>query len=92
MNDHQKTWAQEIYLSLVIGASTLAVTYAVAVASQEKSMTFAELVNAYMAAQMKVDPVLASTFLGPDFEIMLSGGRKMKDPVEASEHIQRAPP
>ncbi|RZI40766.1 nuclear transport factor 2 family protein [Herbaspirillum sp. HC18] len=46
-------------------------------------MTATEFVHAYMAALMKPDPVLAKTFVGPDFEIIFSGGHKMKDPADA---------
>lgn len=89
MNDDRKTWAQEVYLSFVVAISTLAVIYAVTVAGPAKDMTAAEFVNAYMAALMKPDPVLAKTFVGPDFEIIFSGGHKMKDPNDASAFNSR---
>jgi ketosteroid isomerase-like protein len=47
-------------------------------------MTPAEIVEAYLAAHMIPDPVAASAFVAPEFEITFTGGRKMGEPAEAT--------
>jgi ketosteroid isomerase-like protein len=47
-------------------------------------MTPAEIVEAYLAAHMIPDPIAASAFVAPEFEITFTGGRKMKEPAEAT--------
>ena len=44
----------------------------------------AEIVEAYLTAHMIPDPVAAKAFVAPEFDITFTGGRKMKDPAEAS--------
>jgi hypothetical protein len=44
----------------------------------------AEIVEAYLTAHMIPDPVAARAFVAPEFDITFTGGRKMKDPAEAS--------
>ncbi|MEK7436492.1 MAG: nuclear transport factor 2 family protein, partial [Pseudomonadota bacterium] len=44
----------------------------------------AEIVEAYLTAHMIPDPVAAKAFVAPNFDITFTGGRKMKDPAEAS--------
>jgi hypothetical protein len=46
--------------------------------------TPAEIVEAYLTAHMIPDPVAARAFVAPEFDITFTGGRKMKDPAEAS--------
>jgi hypothetical protein len=48
------------------------------------AMTPAEIVEAYLDAHMIPDPVAASAFVAPEFAITFTGGRKMKEPAEAS--------
>jgi hypothetical protein len=48
------------------------------------AMNPAGIVEAYLAAHMIPDPVAASAFVAPEFEITFTGGRKMKEPAEAS--------
>ena len=48
------------------------------------AMTPAEIVEAYLAAHMIPDPVAASAFIGPGFEITFTGGRQMQEPAEAT--------
>lgn len=47
--------------------------------------TPAEIVEAYLTAHMIPDPVAAKAFVAPNFDITFTGGRKMKDPAEASD-------
>ncbi len=44
----------------------------------------AEIVEAYLTAHMIPDPVAARAFVAQEFDITFTGGRKMKDPAEAS--------
>ena len=44
----------------------------------------AEIVEAYLTAHMIPDPVAARAFVASEFDITFTGGRKMKDPAEAS--------
>lgn len=48
------------------------------------AMTPAAIVEAYLAAHMIPDPVAASAFVSPEFEITFTGGRRMKEPAEAT--------
>ncbi|RZI40632.1 nuclear transport factor 2 family protein [Herbaspirillum sp. HC18] len=48
------------------------------------TMTPAQIVEAYLAAHMIPDPVAARAFIGPGFEITFTGGRKMKEPAQAT--------
>ena len=43
-----------------------------------------QIVEAYLAAHMKPDPIAASAFVTPGLEIVFTGGRKMRDPAEAT--------
>jgi ketosteroid isomerase-like protein len=51
-------------------------------------MTPAEIVEAYLTAHMIPDPDAARAFVAPDFKITFTGGRKMKDPAEATAFNQ----
>jgi hypothetical protein len=44
----------------------------------------AAIVEAYLTAHMIPDPVAAKAYCAADFDITFTGGRKMKDPAEAS--------
>ena len=44
----------------------------------------AAIVEAYLTAHMIPDPVAAKAFVAPDFDITFTGGRRMKDPAEAT--------
>lgn len=52
-------------------------------------MTPAEIVEAYLTAHMIPDPDTARSFTAPAFEITFTGGRRMKDPAEASAFNKR---
>jgi hypothetical protein len=69
-------------MSLAIVASAVAIT-STATAAEQAKMNPTEVVNAYLAAQMKPDPVLAATYIAPEFEIIFTGGRRMKAVSEA---------
>lgn len=44
----------------------------------------AAIVEAYLTTLMIPDPVAAKAFVAPEFDITFTGGRKMKDPMEAT--------